>query len=219
LGLDDQYSSNIDLMTMGRTPLTPLTPSTVANTGGWGEPQTPYETPQTFNNSWRSDSFDTSGLFSSMPATPSMPTPRDTSLTPGQFQTPLTSDLQNYDDENWLIPDIEVIVEHNEQYKGLMGLVLEARGSYCRIQLYVSPRDPSAKAQESVVVDLDGSCLVPVRPERLDKVIVIKGDLKGQRGTVANLVDMTEAIVKLDQNEIKIIKLDYLARTAELASL
>jgi hypothetical protein len=56
------------------------------------------------------------------------------------------------------------------------------------------------------VVELDANCLAPVRPTKPNKVIVIKGEFKGKKGYVANLIDASEGIIKLDDNEIKILK-------------
>jgi len=47
--------------------------------------------------------------------------------------------------------------------------------------------------------------------QRLDKIMVIDGEFKGKTGTIANLIDTTEGIVKFQDNEIKILKLNCLA--------
>lgn len=53
---------------------------------------------------------------------------------------------------------------------------------------------------------MDGNLLAPVKPTKPNKVIVIKGEFKGKKGYVANLIDASEGIIKLEDNEIKIVK-------------
>jgi hypothetical protein len=59
---------------------------------------------------------------------------------------------------------------------------------------------------QSFVVEVDGSNLSPVKPTKPNKVTVIRGEFKGKKGYVANLIDSSEGIIKLEDNEIKILK-------------
>jgi transcription elongation factor SPT5 len=51
---------------------------------------------------------------------------------------------------------------------------------------------------------------------RLDKIVVVDGEFKGKSGFIANLIDNSEGIVKFSDNEIKILKLNCLAKLDSL---
>jgi len=190
-GMNDEVVSSPNTFNPTSTPTTPgyHTP----------HPTTPGITPTT------------PGSYSGPPTTPgsfnySMPT------TPGGYR-PTTPGFTNYnpydvgqnnnnnndEDSNWWMPHIEV------EYNGKIGIISSVYSNECEVNW-----------NDGATSTIEGSLLKPVVPRKKDKVIIIRGNAKGQKGELLQaLVEQNEGIVKLDDLEHEVAPLSNIARYVE----
>eukprot|EP01127_Copromyxa_protea_P018481 TRINITY_DN5839_c1_g1_i1.p1 TRINITY_DN5839_c1_g1~~TRINITY_DN5839_c1_g1_i1.p1 ORF type:complete len:1052 (-),score=288.56 TRINITY_DN5839_c1_g1_i1:110-3265(-) len=215
-----------------RTPNTPGTPGTP----GTGLYQTPYDayssrtpatpnTPGTFAaNPYGVYTPEPSTAYPGTPNTPGTHYPSTPGTTGyGEVGSPM-SDVPytpTQDDSEWWCVNAEVTIKDpTSPYNGRMGYIKEVLGSMCVVGVYDQFRTTAASSQGPNSVEeigeatVSGNDLLPVRPEKKDTVIIIRGQNRHQVGKLIG-VDAPDGIVNINESEINILKLENLARAAE----
>lgn len=114
-------------------------------------------------------------------------------------------------DNNWQMADIEVKMENeafgNGAYMDKIGVIKEVYpDNSCKVFIF--------DRQETITVP--GDYLSPVTPSKKDKVKIIRGEFRGNTGSLIGL-DGHDGIVKMDNIEnvdIKILGIHFLAKLA-----
>jgi len=103
-----------------------------------------------------------------------------------------------------MIPQLEVVVDEthpNPKYANQVGKIISVEGDVCTLRL----KNGDFKTNAAYIL--------PVRPEKNEKVIVLKGKSKGQQGTIINKsTEDKEAVVELEDNNISVLKLHCLGK-------
>lgn len=175
-------------------PNNPPTPASAFTPG----PRTPQDVSTPFSGT----------PYSQATSTPTTPmTPGSEPLTPRTPGTPTGGEFESseMDDSNWFTPDIGVKIKsdtfHGGRYLNAKGVIREVGQDTCRVVLDGS--------EETLVVPCDA--LDPVVPSQKGNVKIIRGDLKGNVGTLIG-IDGGDGIVKMSSNlDIKILNLNLLA--------
>jgi transcription elongation factor SPT5 len=191
----------------------PHIPHTPHTPGGdmYSHPQTPsgdpYQTPHTPGDSYSIQTPHTPGGDMYPPATPVLIVQPSTPAVPG---TPGIFNDSGYNDDSddeslpsgWVMPLLEVLIDEtypNPRYSNQIGQIISVDGDVCTLRL----RNGEIKT--------NAAYLVPVRPEKNDRVRVLKGKSKGQTGIIKS-TDDKEGVVQIDDKEIKVLKLHCLAK-------
>jgi len=103
-------------------------------------------------------------------------------------------------------PQLEVVVDEtypNPKYANQIGKIISVEGDVCTLRLRNGDKP----------IKTNAAYILPVRPEKNEKVIVLKGKSKGQQGIIINKsTEDKEAVVELDDNNIKVLKLHCLGK-------
>ncbi|XP_037068166.1 transcription elongation factor SPT5-like [Pollicipes pollicipes] len=106
--------------------------------------------------------------------------------------------------QDWLTTDIEVRIRDGHDDPGLAGqsgVVRSVSVGVCSLFL----------PDEDRVVNMVADHLEPVRPQRGDRVKVILGEDREASGQLLS-IDHQEGVVKLDQEDVKMLQLRYLCK-------
>jgi len=106
--------------------------------------------------------------------------------------------------QDWLTVDIEVRIRDSHDDSGLAGqsgVVRSLTATMCSLFL----------PDEDRVVNMTADQLEPVRPQRGDRVKVILGEDREASGQLLS-IDHQEGVVKLDQEDVKMLQLRYLCK-------
>ncbi len=107
--------------------------------------------------------------------------------------------------QDWLSTDIEVRVKSKNEQRAVIRRI-ESSKKRCHIA-FIGSRDEQ---------DIDATDLVPVRPEKKDKVKILSGEFSGQVGALIG-IDQQDGIVKLSgSSDFKILRMSILAKYVEL---
>eukprot|EP01126_Amoeba_proteus_P039966 TRINITY_DN4238_c0_g3_i1.p1 TRINITY_DN4238_c0_g3~~TRINITY_DN4238_c0_g3_i1.p1 ORF type:complete len:1026 (-),score=270.26 TRINITY_DN4238_c0_g3_i1:108-3185(-) len=199
---------------------------TTPGTPGLGGYNTPYEAVRTPSTPGTPGLYSNNQVYTPQdniysPGTPA--TPGHGQFTPGTPGTSLYGEMDtpNEDDSIWWCPNAEVIIQdESSPYNGYMGYIKEVLGGSCVVGVYSSHRtssyheDHPSYPTEVGDVTVAGNVLLAVKPEKHDRVVLIKGANRHQVGKLIG-VDAPDGIVNINEAEISILKLDGLARVAE----
>lgn len=121
------------------------------------------------------------------------------------------------DDDAMFVPGMEVEFEGSYKmgaYTDKVGVIKEMSGNLCTV---IITRNKNGGSERGAPFQINVTYLEPVPPEKKDKLFVIKGEKKGQRGTLVGIDGTShEAIVKLDQGgEIVVLKMDTVAKIVD----
>lgn len=203
---DVQTPMNPHTPNIPHTPHTPFIPTTPHTPN----PQTPHtpnpQTPRT-------------------PTTPLMPyTPHPmTPMTPGGVSQPLSSpgnfeshdinteslntETQTENLNEWHMPLIEVTITSGS-HKDKNAIITTVHDDTCEVKLI----------ENEEVVTVQKSALSLVVPEKKDKVIIVRGELRGETGVILGMDTNTsdgeakDGIVKLSNLDIKVLDMSYVAK-------
>lgn len=171
------------------------------------------------------------GRTPSTPLTPRTPTTPGgngpaTPQTPGGVpQTPSGSGFTDFDtdsEEATFFPGIEV--HFDDSYKGgsyanKVGVVTHVSGDICTVAVTKTKTGERLSESEPPFLVNGNAYLVMVTPEKKDNIIVVKGEKKGQTGSLFARPTNAEGIIKFDQGgDIVVLKMNQLAKVVPLSS-
>ncbi|KAL5255685.1 hypothetical protein ACHWQZ_G011050 [Mnemiopsis leidyi] len=217
----DEYTDFYD-NSPSPAPFSPANPQTP----GYGEPMTPGYAIDSMGNPatpGTSSDYNPSSPSVPSPASPSSPytepspspgtsvgppSPGSDQSVPSPYSTssgapsPMTPQAAN---ENWPLPGIEVVMLESfedGQYIGQPGYIRAVSGMISTVWLYEEEREFECQAYQ----------MKPVVPKKLDKVVIILGNRRGNYGQLIN-IDNDDGIVKAEKSlELRILKLESLAK-------